>query len=61
MTVPWIGGPGVQVLELVFQGAGDQCSDGRFCKYIVALLYVENFLYEHFMYNILKVSVVCNF
>jgi hypothetical protein len=54
MTVPCIGSPRVQFLELVFQGAGHQCSESRFCKYIVALLYVEHFLYEQCMYNILK-------
>ena len=31
-----------------------RCSDSHFCKYIVVLLYVENFLYEQFMYDILK-------
>lgn len=53
MTVSCIGSPRVQ-LGLVFQDAGDHCSDGRFCKYMVELLYVDSFLYEQFMYNILK-------
>jgi hypothetical protein len=54
MTVPCIGSPRLQFLELVFQGAVGQCTDSHICKYIVVLLYVENFLYEQFMYNILK-------
>jgi len=49
-----MGIPRVQLLGLVFQDAGDHCSDGRSCKYIVELLYVDNFLYEQLMYNILK-------
>lgn len=54
MTVSCIESPRVQLLGLVFQDAGDHCSDGCFCKYIVELLYVDSFLYEQFMYNILK-------
>jgi len=54
MTVSCIGSPRVQLLGLVFQDTGVQCSDGRFCKYIVELLYVDNVLYERFMYGILK-------
>jgi len=54
MTVSCFGSPRVQLLGLVFQDAGDQCSDGRFCKYVVELLYVDSFLYEQFMYSIWK-------